>query len=69
MFVSVENAQAWVYFGTGKIVVACRGTEPSQFADVLADLKTIPVRHERNGMVHVFPGKRLTKFIQVFLRQ
>tara|TARA_B100000902_G_scaffold218630_1_gene207771 strand:- start:1161 stop:1976 length:816 start_codon:yes stop_codon:yes gene_type:complete len=65
VFVSVENAQAWVYFGAGKIVVACRGTEPSQFADVLADLKTIPVRHERNGMVHsgfweeankVYPG-------------
>ena len=52
VFVSVENAQAWVYFGTGKIVVACRGTEPTQFADILADLKTIPVRHERNGMVH-----------------
>ena len=65
VFVSVENAQAWVYFGTGKIVVACRGTEPTQFADVLADLKTIPVRHERNGYVHsgfkeesdkVYPG-------------
>jgi triacylglycerol lipase len=65
VFVSVENAQAWVYYGTGKIVVACRGTEPTQFADVLADLKTIPVRHDRNGMVHsgfweeankVYPG-------------
>ena len=65
VFVSVENAQAWVYFGAGKIVVACRGTEPSQFADVLADLKTIPVRHERQGYVHsgfkeetdkVYPG-------------
>ena len=34
VFVSVENAQAWVYFGTGKIVVACRGTEPTEFDTV-----------------------------------
>jgi triacylglycerol lipase len=65
VFVEEGNAQAWVYFGKDQIVVACRGTEPKQFADVTADLKTVPVRHERNGHVHrgfweeankVYPG-------------
>ena len=51
VFVSVENAQAWVYYGAGKIVVACRGTEPSQFADILADLKTIPVSRDLTGVI------------------
>ena len=47
------DAEAWVFFTRDDgIIVSCRGTEPTKFADIAADLKTIPIRHERNGRVH-----------------
>ena len=51
--IKVGDAEAWVFFTKDDgIIVACRGTEPTKFADIAADLKTIPVRHERAGRVH-----------------
>ena len=47
------DAEAWVFFTRDDgIIVSCRGTEPTKFADIAADLKTIPIRHPRNGRVH-----------------
>ena len=47
------DAEAWVFFTRDDgIIVSCRGTEPTKFSDILADLKTYPVRHPRNGRVH-----------------
>ena len=51
--VKVGDAEAWVFFTRDDgIIVSCRGTEPTKFADIAADLKTIPIRHPRNGRVH-----------------
>ena len=47
------DAEVWVFFTRDDgIIVSCRGTEPTKFSDILADLKTYPVRHPRNGRVH-----------------
>mgnify|MGYP001158474488 FL=1 len=47
------DAEAWIFFTRDDgIIVSCRGTEPTKFSDILADLKTYPVRHPRNGRVH-----------------
>ena len=47
------DAEAWVFFTRDDgIIVSCRGTEPTKFSDILADLKTYPIRHPRNGRVH-----------------
>ena len=47
------DAEAWVFFTRDDgIIVSCRGTESTKFADIAPDLKTIPIRHERNGRVH-----------------
>lgn len=64
--VKVGDSEAWVFFTKDDgIIVACRGTEPTKFADIAADLKTVPIRHERAGRVHqgfkeytdlVYPG-------------
>ena len=52
-FIKDGDAEAWVFVTSDDaIIVSCRGTEPTKFADIAADLKTIPVRHPRNGMVH-----------------
>jgi len=52
-FIKDGDAEAWVFVTKDNaIIVSCRGTEPTKFADIAADLKTIPVRHPRNGMVH-----------------
>lgn len=47
------DAEAWIFYTRDDgIIISCRGTEPSKFSDIAADLKTIPVRHPRNGRVH-----------------
>ena len=52
-FIKDGDAEAWVFITRDDaIIVSCRGTEPTQFRDILADLKTIPVRHPRAGRVH-----------------
>tara|TARA_B110000503_G_scaffold24486_1_gene38713 strand:+ start:2164 stop:2955 length:792 start_codon:yes stop_codon:yes gene_type:complete len=52
-FIKDGDAEAWVFITKDDaIIVSCRGTEPAQFSDILADLKAIPVRHPRAGRVH-----------------
>ena len=49
-FIQDGDAEAWVFITRDDaIIVSCRGTEPTEFSDILADLKTIPVSHPRAG--------------------
>jgi triacylglycerol lipase len=50
-FIDHEGAQAYVAASKDEVIVACRGTQPTQPNDLLADLNTIPKRHG-NGWVH-----------------
>ena len=51
-YIDVEGAQAYVMSDSKDVLIACRGTEPTQLNDVLADLKTFPVKHHLGGKVH-----------------
>ena len=51
-YIDVEGAQAYVMSDSKDVLIACRGTEPTQLNDVLADLKTFPVKHHLGGRVH-----------------
>ena len=51
-FIDVEGAQAYVLSDKDDVLVACRGTEPTQLNDIVADLKTFPVKHHVQGRVH-----------------
>jgi len=51
-FIDVDGAQAYVLSDKTDVIVACRGTEPTAINDVLADLKTWPVKHHKAGRVH-----------------
>jgi len=53
-FISIDDtAEAWIFFTKDNgIIVACRGTEPTEFKDILADLKAFPIKHPRAGRVH-----------------
>ena len=46
------GAQAYRFLNKHDIVIACRGTEPTQFNDISADLKALPVKSESVGRVH-----------------
>ena len=48
-YIDVEGAQAYVMSDSKDVLIACRGTEPTQLNDVLADLKTFPVKHHLGG--------------------
>ena len=48
-----DTSEAWVFYTKdNSIVIACRGTEPTEMKDVLADLDLYPQKHERAGRVH-----------------
>ena len=51
-FIDVEGAQAYVMSDSKDVLIACRGTEPTQINDILADLKMFPVKHHIAGRVH-----------------
>ena len=51
--ISNGSAQCMIFTNKEDIVVAFRGTEPTQFKDVLADLKAWKHRSKTNGWVHV----------------
>jgi triacylglycerol lipase len=51
-FIDVDGAQAYVLSDKTDVIIACRGTEPSELSDVLADLKIFPVKHHVAGRVH-----------------
>ena len=47
-----DGAQAYRFMNKKDLVIACRGTQPTQWNDIKADLKAIPVMAETIGRVH-----------------
>ena len=51
-FYEKDGAQAYRFMNKTDLVIACRGTEPTEFNDISADLKAIPVMAETISRVH-----------------
>ena len=51
-FYEKDGAQAYRFMNTTDLVIACRGTQPSEFNDIKADLKAMPVMAETVSRVH-----------------
>ena len=51
-FYDRDGAQAYRFMNKTDLVIACRGTEPTCFNDIKADLKAIPVMAETVSRVH-----------------
>jgi triacylglycerol lipase len=51
-FYEKDGAQAYRFMNKEDLVIACRGTQPSEFNDIKADLKAIPVMAETVSRVH-----------------
>ena len=51
-FYNREGAQAYRFMNTEDLVIACRGTQPTEFNDIKADLNAIPVVAETISRVH-----------------
>ena len=51
-FYNKDGAQAYRFMNTKDVVIACRGTEPTEWNDIAADLKAIPVMAETVSRVH-----------------
>ena len=51
-FYDRDGAQAYRVWNKDDMVIVCRGTEPTCFNDVKADLKAIPVKSETVSRVH-----------------
>ena len=52
-FYNNGGAQAYRFMNKEDIVIACRGTQPTEFNDIKADLKAAPVLAETVGRVHI----------------
>ena len=52
-FYDKDGAQAYRFMNKTDLVIACRGTQPTEFNDLKADLKALPVMAETVGRVHV----------------
>jgi triacylglycerol lipase len=51
-FYQKDGAQAYRFMNKHDLVIACRGTQPSEFNDIKADLKAVPVIAETVSRVH-----------------
>jgi len=51
-FYDIGGAQAYRFENKTDVVIACRGTEPTEFNDLKADLKAFPVKSETVSRVH-----------------
>lgn len=51
-FYNRDGAQAYRFQNKTDLVIACRGTQPSEFSDIRADLEAMPVLAETVGRVH-----------------
>lgn len=51
-FYNKDGAQAYRFQNKEDMVIACRGTQPTQFNDIAADLKAMPVKSETVSRVH-----------------
>jgi triacylglycerol lipase len=51
-FYERDGAQAYRFMNKHDLVIACRGTQPTEFNDISADLKAMPVMAETVSRVH-----------------
>jgi len=51
-FYDKDGAQAYRFMNKNDIVIACRGTQPTEWNDISADLNAIPVMAETVSRVH-----------------
>src|SRR6056300_1106082 len=51
-FYNRDGAQAYRFQNKTDLVIACRGTEPTEFNDLAADLNAAPVKSWNNSRVH-----------------
>ncbi len=51
-FFDHKGAQGYTFETEHDLVVACRGTEPTEINDLAADLRALPVRSQTMGRVH-----------------
>jgi len=51
-FYDRDGAQAYRFMNKTDLVIACRGTQPTEFGDIKADLKAMPVIAETVSRVH-----------------
>ena len=51
-FYNREGAQAYRFMNKTDLVIACRGTQPTEFNDIKADLNALPVIAETVSRVH-----------------
>jgi triacylglycerol lipase len=51
-FYEKDGAQAYRFMNKDDLVIACRGTQPTEFNDIKADLKALPVMAETVSRVH-----------------
>jgi len=51
-FYNVAGAQTYRFMNKEDLVIACRGTEPTEFNDIKADMNAIPVVAETVSRVH-----------------
>ena len=51
-FYNKDGAQAYRFMNKIDLVIACRGTQPTEFNDISADLKAMPVVAETVSRVH-----------------
>ena len=51
-FYEKDGAQAYRFQNKTDLVIACRGTQPTEFGDIKADLKALPVLAETVSRVH-----------------
>lgn len=51
-FYDRDGAQAYRFMNKHDLVIACRGTQPTEFGDIKADLQAVPVVAETISRVH-----------------
>ena len=51
-FYDRDGAQAYRFMSKEDLVIACRGTQPTEWNDIKADLRALPVMAETVGRVH-----------------
>jgi len=51
-FYNIKGAEAYRFMNRHDLVIACRGTQPTQYNDIKADARAFPVVAETIGRVH-----------------
>jgi len=51
-YYNINGAQAYRFMNKDDLVIACRGTQPTEWNDIKADLRAIPVLAETVSRVH-----------------